>query len=315
MSTSLLTHGDLDGSVSAILVMKSLQSVDVTIRIANGKTLGKDLRDIVAMASPPEQVFITDIPLLTDHADEILSALGSLILKGARVHLYDHHHGWDEVPGVKAKCATYCVDTRKTTAAAIVWRERLRPDKDSQEWLRLLSEKSDSEDPDIVDRFGLLAALMQPKNYKHTETVLKALAQGGNMWPEHLALSRWYYSEHVEREKKLAAGAQVLIAKSGRRVGWVDLRKEKGHLLVSRLVVELLRVDVVGTVIRNAVLLGGSSIDQGLDLSFLHGEHTVGGVRFSVAGHKSPVRISAVEEGGDDERFVDAARGLILDRL
>jgi hypothetical protein len=295
--------------------MISLKSVDVTIRIANGKTLSNELRNLVAMASPPEQVYITDIPLLTDHAAEVLLALKALARKRIRVHLYDHHHGWDAVAGVKAACATYCVDTSKTTAAAIVWRERCRGDKASQEWLRLLSEKSDSKDPDIVDRFGLLAAIMQPKNYKHTEGVLKALARGGDMLPEHRELSRWYYAEHVEREKKLAAGAQVLVAKSGLRVGWIDLRQEEGHLLVSRLVVELLHVDVVGTVIRNAVLLGGSSIDQGLDLTFLHGAHTVGGVQLSVAGHKSPVRISAVGEGVDDDAFVAAVKGLVLARM
>ncbi|MBN1671103.1 MAG: hypothetical protein JXR37_08735 [Kiritimatiellae bacterium] len=234
---------------------------------------------------------------------------------GTSIHVYDHHNGWDETPGVKTWCATYCVDTRKTTAAAIVWRERLRGDDTSTEWLRLLSEKSSSEDPAIVERFGLLAALMQPQHYAQTEAVLKALAMGFAMVPEHQELSRWYYSEHVGRERKLAAGAQVLFAKSGRRVGWIDLRKEHGFLLVSRLVVEVHNVQVVGTVIRNAVLLGGDSIDRGMDLSFLHGEHTIDGVRLSVAGHKSPVRISAVEADIDGDSFVGAARRLILDRL
>lgn len=315
MSTTLLTHGDLDGFVSAILVLKSLQSDAVTIRIANGKSLHHKLRNLVAMTPSPEQVFITDIPLLAVHADGVVAALRDLASRKTSIHVYDHHHGWDETPGVATSCVTYCVDTRKTTAAAIVWRERHLGGDGSQEWLRLLSEKSNSEDQATVDRFGLLAALMQPQHYRQTEAVLKALAQGGDLLPAHHDLSRWYYAEHVGREKRLAEGAQVLVAQSGRRVGWIDLRQEEGFLLVSRLVAEMHSVDVVGTVIRNAVLLGGASIDQGMDLTFLHGEHTVDGVRLSVAGHKSPVRISAVGAGVDADMFVAAARRLILERL
>lgn len=314
MNTVLLTHGDLDGLVSAILVMKSVTPDDVTILIASGKSLHHELRRLGAITPPPDQVVITDIPLLAAHADEVAAALRGLANTGTQVHLYDHHHGWDAMPAVKTSCATYVVDTRKTTAAAIVWRQRCRGDAGSQNWLRLLSEKSNSDDAAIVERFGLLAALMQPQHFGQTAAVLKALARGQDLPPAYRELSRWYYAEHTEREKKLAARAQVLVARSGRRIGWIDLRREKGFLLVSRLVADTHGVAVVATVIRNAVMLGGASIDQGVDLTFLHGEHTVEGVHLSVAGHKSPVRISVVDASVKTP-FVDAARKLILDRL
>jgi hypothetical protein len=207
------------------------------------------------------------------------------------------------------------VDTSKTTAAALVWRERCRGIDGSQEWLRLLSEKDKSESPLIRERFGLLAALMQPQNYGKTESVLKALAQGDDMTPEHRELSSRHYAEHVKRERQVAERAEILVTKSGRQIGWIDLRAEKGFLLVSRKVAKMHGVEVVGSVIRGAVLLGGSSIDKGVDLSFLYGEHTVDGVRLSVAGHKSPVRISMVGPGVDEGRFVAAARRLVLEKL
>lgn len=315
MNTALLTHGDLDGFVSAILVLKSLPADDVTIRITNGKCLKSELRSLVAVSPPPQQVFITDLPLLAVHSTGVIATIRDLARNGTGVHVYDHHRGWDDQPEARTACVSYCVDTRKTTAAAIVWRERHEDGNGSQEWLRLLSEKANSKDQAIVDRFGLLAALMQPQHYGQAECVLKALAKGGKLLPEHQALSRWYYSEHVDREKMVASGAQVLIAQSGRRIGWIDLRQEEGFLLVSRLIAEKHGVTVVGTVIREAVLLGGGSIDRGTDLTFLHGEHSVDGVRLAVAGHKSPVRISALDAGVDADRFVAAARKLILERL
>lgn len=315
MHASLLTHGDLDGMVSAILVLKSLPLCEASIRIANGRTLGKEIRSVVALTPPPDQVFITDIPLLTEQAGEVIAGIRELRKQGVGVHLYDHHHGWEEAAEARSCGATFCVDTSKTTAAALVWRERCRGMNGSQEWLRLLSEKDKSESPLIRERFGLLAALMQPQNYGKTESVLKALAQGGDMLPEHQELSSRHYSEHVKREKQVAERAEVLVTKSGRKIGWIDLRAEKGFLLVSREVAKTHGVEVVGSVIRGAVLLGGSSIDQGVDLSFLHGEHMVDGIRLSVAGHKSPVRISMVEPDIDEDRFVAAARRLVLDRL
>ena len=315
MRTALLTHGDLDGMVSAILVLKSLPECEASIRIANGRTLGKELRTLVALTPPTDQVFITDIPLLTEQAGEVIADIRDLSKRGAVVHLYDHHHGWEGAEEVRACCATFCVDTSKTTAAALVWRERCRGINGSQEWLRLLSEKDKSESPLIRERFGLLAALMQPQNYRETESALKSLAQGDDMLPEHQELSSHHYSEHVKREKQVAERAEILVAKSGRQIGWIDLRREKGFLLVSREVCKTHGVEVVGSVIRGGVLLGGSSIDQGVDLMFLHGEHTVDGVHISVAGHKSPVRISLVEPDVDEDRFVAAARRLVLDRL
>jgi hypothetical protein len=315
MKATLLTHGDLDGMVSAILVLKSLPACEAAIRIANGRTLEKELRAIIAQTSPPDSIFITDIPLLPEYAEEVIAGIRDLTKRGIGVHLYDHHHGWEAAADIRAGFATFCVDTGKTTAAALVWRERCRGISGSQEWLRLLSEKEKSESPLIRERFGLLAALMQPQNYGKTESVLKALARGGDLLPEHRELSSRHYLEHVKREKQVAERAEVLAAKSGRLIGWIDLRSERGFLLVSREVAKAHGVEVVGSVIRGAVVLGGSSIDKGLDLSFLHGEHTVDGVRLSVAGHKSPVRISAVGEGVDGEKFVAAVKGLILARM
>ncbi len=300
MNAVLLTHGDLDGMVSAILVLKSLPACEASIRIANGRTLGKELRDLVARTPPAEQVFITDIPLLADHAAEVLAGIRELAKRGGGLHLYDHHLGWEAAAEVRSCFAAFCVDTSKPTAAALVWRERCRDIEGSQEWLRLLSEKDKSESPQIRERFGLLTALMQPQNYGKTESVLKALAQGGDLLPEYRELANRHYSEQMKREKQIAERAEILVAKSGRQIGWIDLRREKGFLLVSREVAKMHGVEVVGSVIRGAVLLGGSSIDQGVDLSFLHGEHTEDGVRLRVTGHKSPVRIERVGPDADE---------------
>ena len=66
--------------------------------------------------------------------------------------------------------------------------------------------------------------------------------------------------------------------------------------------------------IRGAILLGGRSIDRGVDLTFLHGRHEVGGIHVTIAGHKSPVRIEPVDRAPGDD-FIRATRQLILERL
>ncbi len=311
----ILTHGDLDGMVCGILLLKSLPADAATIRITNGVHLPRELRQLAELDPLPSQVVITDIPLLSGRTQSLVEALRDLHARDVKLLIYDHHTGWDQAPEVSSLCSVYCVDTRKTTAAALVWRERLRGDRTSQQWLRLLSERARSDDPVIRERFGLLAALMQPQHYSQTEAVLRALAGGGDLLAEHRRLSEWHYTVHVPREHRLAENALVLPTASGRRLGWLDLRAEEGFLLVAPLVMQAHPVDTVVTVTQRAVLVGGSSIDRGLDLSFLHGEYEVNGVAVRVGGHKSPVSLTPVGTRNVTDEFVEAARRLLFDLL
>lgn len=184
---AILTHGDLDGMVCGILLLRAV-SQDASVRIINGEKLANELRALAGLPEPAQDVFITDIPLVS-HADSVVMELAAdLKQRGCRIHVYDHHRGWDAQP--RDLFAAFVVDVSKTTAAAIVWRELLRGDTTSQRWLRLLSEKDRSDDPQIVEHFGLLVALMQPSHWKHTETVIRALASGAKLSADQKALSR-----------------------------------------------------------------------------------------------------------------------------
>jgi len=310
----ILTHGDLDGMVCGILLLKSLPTAEADIRITNGTHLHRELGRLAAEKASGPEVFISDIPLLASRRSEVLEGLRSLCSQGARVHLYDHHLGWERAPEVGGLCEMYCVDTAKTTAAALVWRERLRGDGESQQWLRLLSEKSGSADAAVREHFGVLAALMQPSHYGHTAGALRALASG-NTTADCRHLSQWYYDVHIPREQELARSAQVLTTASGRRLGWLDLRSETGFYMVAPLIIAEHGVDVVATVTKREIVVGGFSIDQGVDLSSLHGEHEVGDVGIRVGGHKSPVSLTPIGARTVTDAFVEAARRLLTDAL
>lgn len=311
----ILTHGDLDGLVSAILLLR-ITSRDASIKVTNGKHLAAELARVAK--HPPGQVFIADIPLVASESRDVVAAIQQLTEAGAGVHVYDHHVGWNDSSELSAKlktiCSTFAIDCGKTTAAAVVWRERLRGDSVGGKWLRLLSEKNESSDPETVQHFGLLCALLQRRNFHHTEAVLKVLAFGDSLTDEHEALADWYYQQHVPRERKIAQEAETFTTSHGHKVAWIDLRQFRDRLNVVRHVVQQHDVDLVVQVVHDAVLAGGQSIDRGIDLSFLHGVHEVSGMRFTVVGHKSPIRIAPEADGLTDE-FISVIRCFLIEVL
>ena len=76
-------------------------------------------------------------------------------------------------------------------------------------------------------------------------------------------------------------------------------------------VIEMLGVDLVASIISNGILVGGEGIDQGIDLQPLHGRHTYAGIKMTIAGHRSPIRIDPAS-GKMDENFVEAVREFLL---
>jgi hypothetical protein len=312
----ILTHGDPDGMTSAIMLLQK-HGVDSEVRFSNAKKLAQSLQDVAVMEPRPEDVFIADLPLMRGREGAVETAARRLHACGCRLHLYDHHSGWD-APTMRARLAplfrTYVVDSRKTTAAALVWRDGLGGAPGAERWLQLLSEKDQSADDGIRHDYYLLVALMQPCNWRLSRTTLTSLARGGPPGDEQRQLVDWYERVHLPKERALAEGAEVLQARSGLRIGWADLRRERGHFNVSKLVVKYHHVDLVATVTRGGVIFGSDSIDKGPDLSALHGEHEWGGIRVSVAGHRSPVRIPPCARPVDDT-FVTAVRAALLESL
>ena len=125
----------------------------------------------------------------------------------------------------------------------------------------------------------------------------------------------WYVNEHLQQERLLAENVEVFETQHGQRIGWLDLRDEAGlYSNISKLVVEYHSVDLMASVIRNGVVLGGASIDRGIDLSFLHGFHSFEGRSLEVVGHKSPVRFRPVD-GEVNNEFVHAVKNLIIEKI
>ncbi|MBN1629676.1 MAG: hypothetical protein JW990_07930 [Thermoleophilia bacterium] len=313
---TVLAHGDLDGMVSAILLLGRLQP-DTRVIITNGARLHRELAGLADSQEPVSDIYVVDVPLALQEAASVAAAMRRVGERGAKVHVYDHHLGWEQAEsstGLREACAMFIVDTRKTTAAVLVHRHFLGGAPEGTSWLRLLSEKGDSADPGIRQRFGILAALMDRRHWKLTEPTLKALACGAPHAKEQERLADWYYNEHLPRERKLAEEAEILTTRQDRRLAWFDLRQEQGHYHLAKLAAEIHRVQLTATVDRKGVLLGGESIDKGVDLQPLHGRHEHQGVAFSVAGHKSPVRFAPLDGKVSDE-LVAAVRAFILERV
>ena len=313
--TLILTHADLDGLVSGILLLTRL-GCDAGVKITNGSGLAKAIRSEIANEGPVNSAYISDIPLDRIRIDEVYDALEMLSEQGATLHLYDHHKGWNETANRRfcPMFSTYNVDEHKTTAAALIWRDFLNRDMHCQRWLELLSKKDRSTDGSVADDFRILAALMQPEYVRRRSEIMRSLAFGTSIG-DRCEIVNWYLTEHLPRERNLAEHADVFETRSGRRIGWIDLRGEPGlYANIGKLVIEYHSVDLAASVIHNGVLLGGVSIDRGIDLSFLHGCHNIDGIGLEVVGHKSPVRLRPIDGVVSDE-FVLAAKSLITDRI
>ena len=292
----ILTHGDLDGMVSAILLLQRLPE-DTPIAFTNHRWLARDLKRAVGALEPPACIYITDVPLEPEKA-EVLAGWSGQGAQGLLRPLF----------------ATYCVDDRKRTAAALVWRDFLKCDEQSRRWLRLLREKSESDDTLVQQDFGTLVALMDRRHWHLQELAIRSLARGDERPPEVVSLARWYYEEHVPREKVIASRTSVSVAASGLRIAWVDLRGEKERYNVAKTIIAEYGVDLVAQVLDKYILLGSSGIDMGPDLSPLHGDHIRENTRFKIACHLSPVNISP-KEGGVTDGFVETIRAFLHETL
>lgn len=312
----VVTHADLDGMVSGILLLTRLGN-DTQVQITNGERLCERIESILASEKLPYCLYIADIPLDGSQADTLLPALGKLQDSGTTLHLYDHHFGWERIENrsrFQPLFETYVIDTRKTTAAALVWKHFLRCDSACQRWLQLLSEKAHSQDEEIRSDFLLLAALMQPRHRHRRIDIMRCLSVGETI-SDRTAIVRWYVDEYLPREQSLAQNAEIVETSNGRRIGWVDLREcDELYPGLSRLIIKLHSADLAASVIHNGIVLGGSTIDGGIDLQFLHGAHVEGKSSFEVIGHRSPVRFRPVY-GIVDDTFLLAVRQFICDRL
>lgn len=312
----ILAHGDLDGMVSAILLLKRLPE-NTPVIIANVRTLNRELRRLAEASARPQEVYVADIPLDGSTVNQVESCARRLRDLGVRIHVYDHHLSSNAARArerLAGYCATFVVDARRTTAAALVWKHFLGAPPDARRWLELLSKKSDSNDPSIREHFGILAALMQPRHWKMTPATLRALACDASLTDEQKGLADWYYEEHLPRARHLAESAEILTTLRGRKLAWLDLRAERDSFFLAKLAAEIHGVSLAAHAIHNGVVLGAESIDQGLDLSALHGEHERAGIQFSVAGHKSPVKFSP--GGGETtDSFVAVVKEFILAEL
>ncbi len=310
--TLILTHADLDGMVSGILLLSKL-GPDTRIRFTNGSKLAEAIHFEIADGEHLDSIYITDIPLDRACIEKVYTVLEILSQKSCSIHLYDHHIGWKEPVNIarfRPFFATYDVDEEKTTAAALVWRDFLKRDLSCQRWLELLSMKDKSSDISVADDFRVLAALMQPKYAHRRYDVLRCLAVGVDI-DDRRNIIDWYVNEHLVRERTLVDNAIIFETNSGRRIGWIDMREEEGfYASLSKLIIERRSVDLVASVIRSGVLLGGASVDKGIDLGFLRGCHDVGGRILEVIGHKSPVRFRPLD-GSVDGDYIRAVRRII----
>ena len=309
----IVTHGDLDGMVSAILVMQKT-GVDVTIKYSNAKWVARTLEEI---SKSVDGLYITDLPVAHDCYRAFHAEITRLRRARVAIYLYDHHLCWDDealAGPMRDCCAALVTDSGKTTAAALVWKHLLKNDPRSRRWLELLANKDRSEDPSIRRDFGALVALSQPRHYDQKSTCLQCLAGGQEAAEQVQVLADWYYDEHLPRGEELAKKAKVMQTRRGTRIAWLDLRGRDEIFVIQKEVCRLHHAPLMGSIIDKHILLGGPSIDQGIDLSSLHGEYESAEVELNITGHSSPVAIQPVD-GRCNEAFVDAVKTFLRERV
>lgn len=314
--TVILTHGDLDGMVSAILLLTRL-GPRTEVAFTRGFQLADALRKVDGSAVPCAALYIADLPLQGDQAEAVCSQLEAAKDRGASLHLYDHHPGWLEArwaERIRPLFSSFHVKVPGTTAAAPVWLYFLKRDPRRQRWLALLSAKDGSTDESVRDDFHLLCALAQRHDSRMTVQAMKALAAGEPVGGREEVVAE-YRSVYLPRVKVLVGQVRVFTTRGGRRIGWLDLREEKGwYPGIARPVIERHGVDLAASVTRRGVMLGGAAVDAGTDLTPLHGDHQAGGIAFRIAGHKSPVCILPAA-GQMDEAFLAAVHAFLVERL
>lgn len=312
-TTIVLVHGDLDGMTSGILLLKGLEA-DTGIKITNGKRLASTLIELANHDQSIQSIYIADIPLIEEQVAAVEMALRNLHRREIKIHLFDHHIGW-ELSGTHLiqYFETNIIDSKKTTAAALVWKYFLRRDPAASRWLGMLSQKDKSIDESIRRDFILLQSLMQPENWPKTSLVLTALARDLPIDKERETLTS-YQAKHVMKEKEIANNAIIFETLKSRRIGKVDLRGQDGYFYISKLIIELHSVDLALTITNKKIILSSDSIDRGIDLSSLHGYHERCGMRFSIAGHKNPVSIQPIT-GAINEEFIDIICNFIKEKL
>ncbi len=79
--TLILTHADLDGMVSGILLLTKL-GPGARAKITNGSKLAEAIRSEMANDECPGSVYIADIPLDRAHNADVYNALEMLVQKG-----------------------------------------------------------------------------------------------------------------------------------------------------------------------------------------------------------------------------------------
>jgi len=312
LSTVIVTHGDPDGMVSAILLLRL--HPEAALEFDNDRTLARRLRDLAAAEPPPGAVFISDIPLGSDQHEPVRTALEALTARGTAVHLFDHHRGWRDRPEVLRLLARACVtDDDGGTAAALIKVALLPGDAMAGFWLSVLSNRERS--PQTATHFALLTALRQRENYGRNKGILRALAQDATIRPEWAALAEEHRACEERALAEALAASETLTTTQGRRVGWLDRRDHRTRIFVGDRPMQAQRWDLVATVEVRKVRLGGPHINQGVSLGFLHGTHDVSGVSLQVAGHDSPVAITPLGRGGSADNFLRAVRQLIVEKL
>lgn len=283
----IITHVDPDGMVSAILLMKYV-TPDARVKFTNGKKLIEKLDEIISMETKPDNIYITDLPLVAEKRLEVLKALEKLHSQGVKIHVIDHHFGWNHADVDSSIFATFHVDTSKTTAAKPVYDIFGPATKGYEIWLAVLSKKDKSADDEISDCFALLVALMH--NYKNREAVLSDCAKDEPIRQKYRKLIDWYFNTHIPYLKSIAADAVVFITTGGKRIGSIDLRQVGGFVNVNQHVIDQFKVDLVVTILSDAILVGGRHIDE-VDLSQLPVPVSSARGTYTIVGHRSPIRI------------------------
>ncbi|MEM0017124.1 MAG: hypothetical protein QXJ39_04865 [Candidatus Korarchaeum sp.] len=233
MSRLIVTHGDVDGILSAAILARALGgSFDYSF--SGPSSLDRTLSKLRARGS---ELFILDIGLNRSKLAEVESSLRRLSSEGLRVLWYDHHH-WDSEALSRIASLVELKVKPSTSNARLVF-EDLGGGEFEEELVRIADDADTGSYSMEISRLYNAISM----NRRMGRKLLERLVSGSLMDEELRSFGEAKLRELEDQVSEGLRRAVVRITRGGRRFCVIDLRRRGPGSLIARRATKELGVD------------------------------------------------------------------------